>query len=242
DILNCMGLAMAALSPIAVFRAGDRARFAALAGLLVAAASPLVANLNWAGTPLMLEEYLAPVTGQGRGHFPFFPNAAYVGFGLAAGTVVKRSTGERFERLMQWAVLVGLAMVLAGQYFANLPYSIYTRSDFWTDSPTLIVIRTGVMLLLMAACYLWTEYCAHPGWSWVETLGKNSLMVYWVHVMLVYGNLAYPWKQGLGVAATAFATVVVVVLMTVLSTYWLRRKAQRAERWRLATSVAGARR
>src|SRR5262249_18935391 len=103
-------------------------------------------------------------------------------------------------------------------------------------------IRTGIALLLLAGSYLWTGYCATSGWSWMQALGKNSLMVYWVHVMLVYGNLAWPWKQGLGVAAAALATVIVVALMVALSAWWTRWKAQRAERWRLATSVAGARR
>jgi hypothetical protein len=239
DILNCMGLALVVFSPIAIFGARDRARFAALAGLAVAVASPLVANLAWGGVPALLQEYLAPVTGQGRGHFPFFPNAAYLGFGLAAGTIVKRAQAERFERLMQWSLLVGLALILAGEYFSNIPYSLYARSNFWTDSPALIVIRTGISLLLMAGCYLWTDYVVGPGWSWMQTLGKNSLMVYWVHVMLVYGNLAYPWKQALGIRATAGATALVVVLMVGLSMAWMRWKAQRAERWRLETSVAG---
>jgi uncharacterized membrane protein len=242
DILNCMGLAMVAFSPLAMLRAKDRARFGALAGLAVAALSPLIANLAWEGVPPLVREYLAPVSGQGRGHFPFFPNAAYLGFGLAAGTVVKRSAEERFERLMQWSLLLGLALILCGEYFSNIPYSIYTRSNFWTDSPALIVIRAGIALLLVAGCYLWTEYCVGPGWSWMQTLGKNSLMVYWVHVMLVYGNIAYPWKLGLGVTGTSLATLLVTVLMVVMSVYWLRWKAQRAERWRLETSVAGTRR
>jgi uncharacterized membrane protein len=241
DILNCMGLAMVAFSPFAVFGAKDRARFAALAGLAVAAASPLVASLAWGNAPLLIQEYLAPVTGQGRGHFPFFPNAAYLGFGLASGTMVKRSAEDGFDRLMQWSLLLGLALVLFGQYFSNLPYSFYTNSHFWTDSPVLIVIRGGISLLLMAGCYLWTQYCVGPGWSWMQTLGKNSLMVYWVHVMLVYGSIVGPWKQALGVPATAAATVVVTVLMIALSVLWLRWKKLRAERWRLETSVAGRR-
>ena len=240
DILNCMGLAMVAFSGIAIFRAADRARLAALAGLAVAAASPLVANLAWDGSPALLQEYLAPVTGQGRGHFPFFPNAAYLGFGLAAGTVVKRAVQDRYERLMQWSLLAGLGLILAGQYSSNVAYSIYTKSNFWTDSPALIVIRTGVSLVLMTGCYLWTEYCVEPGWSWMQTLGKNSLMVYWVHVMLVYGNLAFPWKQALGVPAACFATALVILLRVGLSVFWLRGKARRAQRWRLATSVAGS--
>ena len=64
-------------------------------------------------------------------------------------------------------------LVFTGQYLSNIPYSIYTRSSFWTDSPTLVVMRGGISLLLLAGSYLWTQYCAGPGWSWMQTLGKN---------------------------------------------------------------------
>ena len=52
--------------------------------------------------PPLLREYLVP--GFGRGHFPFFPFAAYLAFGLAAGAILKRTATERLDRLMQWAV------------------------------------------------------------------------------------------------------------------------------------------
>jgi uncharacterized membrane protein len=228
DILNCMGLAMAALSVAAIFEGEGRARFAAAAGIVIAMASPVVANLPWGGVPQLVHEYLAP--GFGRGRFPFFPCASYLAFGLAAGVVVKRSASEHMDRLMQWSMLVGMAMIFPAQYFANLPFSIYPKSNFWTDSPALISIRTGVCLLAMAGAYLWTEFCARPAWSWMETMGKNSLMVYWVHVMLVYGALVRPIKRKLDIPQVVLATLVVTALMVVLSVLWLRFKAWRAAR------------
>ena len=80
---------------------------------------------------------------------------------------------------------IGFALVITAQYFSNVPYSIYTKSNFWTDSPALVLIRVGIVMIMAAAAYLWTEYCAGSGWSWMQTLGKNSLMVYWVHIMIV---------------------------------------------------------
>lgn len=239
DILNCMGLAMLCLSVAAVFDAPGRIRFALLAGIAVAVAAPIVANLPWGGTPPIVQEYLAPGQGQGRGHFPLFPNAAYLALGLAAGSIVKMAAQERFDRLMQWSLVIGFALVFSGQYFSNLPYSLYTNSSFWSDSPALIVIRAGILLALTAGSYLWTVYCVGPGWSWMRTLGKNSLMVYWVHVMLVYGDIFKPLKRALSIPATTFATVTVMALMVALSVVWLWWKALRAERWRVATSVAG---
>jgi uncharacterized membrane protein len=248
DILNCMGVAMAAMAAAAIFDGRGRARFAAAAGLAIAMASPVIANLSWDGVPQLLHEYLAP--GFGRGRFPFFPCAAYLAFGLAAGVIVKRVAAERMDRLMQWSVLVGFGMVFIAQYFSNLPYSIYPKSNFWTDSPALTSIRTGICLLMMAGAYLWTEFGARKAWSWMETLGKNSLMVYWVHVMLVYGGWVKPIKRKLDIPQAVLATLIVTALMVALSVLWLRWKARRAGRTppgaggppggRIATDVASS--
>ena len=228
DILNCMGLAMAALAVLAVTPSKSRAQLAAAAGLAITAASPVIANLDWGGVPSLIHEYLAP--GLGRGSFAFFPCAAYVAFGLATGTVVKRIDAGRMERLMQWSVLTGSALVFAAQYFSNLPYSIYAKSSFWTDSPALVLIRFGICLLMMAAAYLWTEYGAAPRWSWMQTLGKTSLLVYWVHVMMVYGSWANPIKRTMNEWQTALATLAVMALMVGLAALRLRFTDWRADR------------
>ena len=113
DILNCMGVGMAALAVAAVFEGNERIRFAVLAGVAIAAASPLMANLDWSGTPKLLQEYLVP--GPGRGRFPFFPNVAYIAFGQAIGALVKRTAEERVDRLMQWSMLIGFSMIFIAQ-------------------------------------------------------------------------------------------------------------------------------
>lgn len=236
DILNCMGVAMAVFAAAAVCGGAHRARGALLGALAIAALAPVMADLPWEGAPQLLKEYLVPSPGNGR--FPFFPCASYIGFGLAAGTVVKQTAQERFERVMQWAVLIGFGLIFGAQYLSNLPYSIYARSDFWTNSPTLVLIRVGISLVILAASFLWTEWCTVPSWSWMQSLGKNSLMVYWVHVMLVYGSLLYVLKRNLSIAGTLFMTVAVTALMVGLSEGWMRWKTRRAERWRSSTTVA----
>ena len=234
DILNGMGVGMMVLAVAAVFGWKGRTRFAVAAGLGIAAAAPVIAALSWDGVPTLLYDYLVPAPGQGR--FPFFPFAAYVGYGLAAGAIVKRTSEDRLDRLMQWTVLIGLVLALGGEYAGNMSYSVYTKSDFWSNSPALILIRCGLTLLLLAGSYLWTEYCAGPGWSWMIALGKNSLMVYWVHVVLVYGDILKPAKHALSIGQTVTATLTVIVLMVGLSAAWLRWKQRRAERLRRAPS------
>jgi len=238
DILNCMGVAMGVLSVAAVFGSYSRTRFAVAAGFGIAAMSPIVAALPWAGVPPLVQAYIAP--GQGRGLFPFFPCAAYVAFGLAAGAIVKRAAADRFDRLMQWSVLISFGLILGGQYFSNIPYSLYTQSNFWSDSPALILIRVGICLVMMAGAYLWTEYGAGVRWSWMQALGKNSLMVYWIHVMIVYGSVVHPIKRRLSIPQTTAATVALTLAMVAMSALWLQWKARRANTVRQAAVAARA--
>lgn len=237
DILNCMGLAMLVFSLAALFEFHQRVRFTILAAAAVAALAPVMSGLDYSAVGPIVRDYLVPSPDRGR--FAFFPCAAYLGFGIAAGSVVKRTAGERMDRLMQWVVLIGFALVLSAGYFAEFPYSLYSHSDFWRNSPSLILIRVGISLLLLAGAYLWTEFCARPGWSWMESLGKTSLMVYWVHVMLVYGSLVSAVKRSLTVPLAAVATLIVVMLMIGLAELRLRWKARSIERWRAATTIAG---
>jgi peptidoglycan/LPS O-acetylase OafA/YrhL len=126
--------------------------------------------------------------------------------------------------------LIGFALIFTNQYFSNLPYSIYSKSSFWTDSPALVFIRTGIILAFLAGSYLWTEYGARPVWSWMQTLGKTSLMVYWVHVVIVYGGWTKLLRRNLTIPQTAFATVLLTAMMVGLSAAKLWWTAHRAAR------------
>jgi hypothetical protein len=59
-------------------------------------------------------------------------------------------------------------------------------------------------------------------------------MVYWVHVVIVYGFLSETWKGNLTVLQTIAATVLITVLMIALAygrlwqqAWWKRRVAER---------------
>lgn len=238
DILNCMGLAMMAFSSVALLEFRQRVRLALVAAVTIAAAAPIMSGLDWNGVPPLVRDYLVPAPERGR--FPFFPCAAYLGFGLAAGSLLRHTAAEQMDRFMRWAVLLGFGLIFGAQYFANLPYSVYPHSDFWRNSPALILIRVGITLWMLAGSYLWTTYRPTARWSWIETLGKTSLLVYWVHVMLVYGDIVRPLKRALTTPQAALATLTVTMLMVALAETRLRWKTRARERWVAGTTVAGA--
>jgi hypothetical protein len=224
DILNCMGLAILTLSPLALIAARQRARMAALAGLAIAAVSPLMSAIDWTGAPWLLRNYLRP----DYNFFAYFPWASFLAFGVSAGTILKRLAADHIDRAMQWAAIVGAVLVLSAQYFSSLPYSIYRSSEFWLDSPALIFIKLGVIIVMIALAYLWTRHVVGERWSWVAQFGTTSLLVYWVHIELVYGRWTWFLKESLNVGQTLVSAVILILLMLLLSTArtnWGRWKA-----------------
>lgn len=234
DILNCMGASMLLIAVVGLLPRARRAQWTALAAVALACASPLVSAVDWSGVPWLVRDYLAP----NRKVFALFPWSAYLVFGVAGGTVLRGMGPERLDRGLQWAVLLGFGLVLGGQYFSNLPYSLYDNSEFWLNSPGLVVIRVGLVLLTLAAAYLWTEHGAGSGWSGLQAFGKTSLLVYWVHVVLVYGQLADPWKKALTIPQAVVATLAVIALMLVLSEARLRWAARSRPRAMAQTTAA----
>jgi uncharacterized membrane protein len=144
-----------------------------------------------------------------------------VGFVFAGGVV---GIGlDRFARtdssstpLVRWGGLLagGAAAVWAGRYAASLP-SLLPGSSFWTTSPSFFVIRLGLLVSVLAAAGL-TEYFWRGGSRWLAPLarlGRHSLFLYWVHIELVYGYLAWPIRKALPLRQVAVAYVLFTVAM-----------------------------
>jgi hypothetical protein len=240
DILNCMGLAIALLSTMALFRTAERVRHCAVVGLAIAFASPLISQLDGSFVPALVRNYFVP----DYRFFSFFPWAAYLAFGMSAGSLIRIAQQEAIERAMQWAAIIGGALILACQYFSNLPFSLYAKSEYWLNSPAQVLSKLGVTLLLLALAFLWTRYAPKNSWSWVRQFGTTSLLVYWVHIELVYGHWMWFWKNGLNVGQTVAAAAGLIVLMLVLSTArtnaWRLKNVLSESGWSLSPKPRGA--
>jgi len=213
DILNCMGFAIAVFAPMALFRTAERVRLCAILGAAIAFGSPLISQIHWTGVPQLARLYIAP----DYHAFSFFPWAAYLAFGMSAGSIIRVMPPEATERAMQWAALAGGTLLFACQYFSSLPYSIYTNAEYWLNSPAQVLSKLAVVLLVLAFAYLWTRYATADGWSWMRQFGTTSLLVYWVHIELVYGRWFAFFKGALNVGQTIAAAVVLILVMLLLS-------------------------
>jgi uncharacterized membrane protein len=224
DILNCMGLALLALSVMAVFRTSERIRLCAILGIAIAAASPLVSGIDWVGVPAIVQNYVKP----DHVFFGFFPWAAFVAFGMSMGSILRSLKPDDVPAAMQWLGWGGLTLAFAAYALSNISLSIYANSDFWLNGPSLIFIKLGAVLVLITFAWVWNLQIGATDWSLVRQFGLTSLLVYWVHVELVYGRWFGFLKEQLSVGQTIFAIVVTVLLMLGLSlirTNWAVMKA-----------------
>ncbi len=228
DVLNCMGFALALMSVMSLFSTADRVRLCAILGLAIACASPLVSQIDWGNTPWIIKSYLAP----DRLFFGFFPWAAFVAFGLSFGSLLRIVDEEQMSQVMLWIGLAGFVTAFGAYTFSNMGISLYAKSDFWLDSPLLVLIKLGVILIATPFAYIWHRQASAQNWSWIRQFGVTSLLVYWVHIELVYGRWLGSWKESLTVEQTVIAAAAIIGLMLLLSVI-------RTNFTRIRTALAG---
>ncbi len=221
DVLNCMGFSIAALSVTAALDTAQRARVCAVLGLAIAFAAPLISQMDWSSVPWMLRAYLIP----DHRFFGFFPWGAYLVFGVSAGSALRLIPADRLARAMGWSALAAAGALACCQYCAHESYSIYAASDFWLNSPAQVLTKQSVILIMLAFAFVWTQRLAGNGWSWVRQFGATSLLVYWVHIELIYGRWMWFFKESLNVPQAIAVSVAVILLMLGIST----AKTYRAE-------------
>ncbi len=227
DILNLMGPAIALCAWVWGALETRRARAAAFTALTIAIAlatpivraAPLVAML-----PDFLEGYIRPV--RGLTNFAIFPWAAFVPAGAAIGLFIDAARDRATEARVNAALAAGGFALAAMAYGASFLPSPYSRSDFWTSSPCFFFLRLGVMMVAVAAGYLWERRpTAGTRWSPLQLLGLHSLFVYWIHVEMVYGLPSTPIHGALSLAQAwaALGLFCLFIIFLVVAKNWLVR-------------------
>lgn len=195
-------------------------RWAGLLALVIVAATPFV----WSsGVGARLPEALAAWIDERTGsRFPVFPFSAFVLAGTLAGALLGHAPAARRharEIAAGFGLLAlggGLALVLRG------------RVDFWGPSPAYVLVRLGALLLLLRV----VEAAAatdHSTMRALALLGHETLLVYVLHLTLLFGGAFGPsplaaWHGALGFAG---ATGVLALLIPVLlGAAWLWRTAK----------------
>jgi uncharacterized membrane protein len=222
DVLNCIAVSLL-LVAVALGPATARGRVLACLGLAaaVALATPLVWDgAWWRGWPVPLAGYL---TGRVPDTlFPVFPWAAYAAAGAVCGVVLARARAQASEgRTIALMAAVGAAAIPAALAADRHGPRLYPTYDFWYTSAGYVAIKTGVALVVFGLAYVMDKL---PGPSALRQMGRTSLLIYWVHLEIVYGRWVAPALRGT-LSIEQALTGVAVLALAMLGLSWARTSA-----------------
>jgi uncharacterized membrane protein len=192
DVLQCIGFGLLALHGLVFFFKTERRFY----GLVLAAvvAIPLITPLVW---DIDFSKYYPPFLSQLMNNksgsiFPLFP---FVGF-LFAGVLVSWEfmlavEHKREKKFMRRFFFLGPIFIAVGLLLDVVPFQLFPTYNFWYTSPNYFAIRTGALLLILGIIWFIVEKIKTPP-KWITILGKESLLVYVLHLLILYGSVINP--------------------------------------------------
>jgi len=219
DVLNVIAVSLLAAALLTVgWKPRTHVLLAAGAACAVALLTPIVAG--WDRPPSRLVDYLYTSDWR-RGIFHLFPWAAFALAGSAFGRLAWKE-----PRPLLW-IGFGAALFAGGWLGDRLP-PLYAFQDFWRTSPSWVAMRLGMVVATSGALQL-LPASADRWLSWLRTMGRHSLLGYFVSIELPYGALSERLHKNLGMGAAVLGVILMIALTWAASAVADRWDAWRAE-------------
>jgi uncharacterized membrane protein len=226
DVLNVIAISLLASGLLMV---GLRPRAQVLlvggAALAVALLAPVYAG--WALQARPESRLLDYLYGEWpRSLFYLLPWAAFALAGSGLGRLALREPNPAL-----W-LAIGAALFAAGWLGWRLP-DLYAHQDFWRTSPSWVAMRLGIVVATSGALQL-LPAGADRWLSWLRTMGRHSLLGYFVSIEIPYGLLSLPLQKRLGTGAAVVGVLAMIGVTWASAAAADRYDARKAERARRA--------
>jgi uncharacterized membrane protein len=230
DVLNVIAVSLLVSALLTVgFRPRTQVALAAAAAVAVALLAPVVAG--WDRPASRLLDYL--YSEWPRGLFHLFPWAAFLLAGAALGRLAAREPTPA-----RWLAL-GLGLFAGGWLADLLLPRFYAHQDFWRTSPAWLAMRLGLVVATSGLLQL-LPASADRALSFLRTLGRHSLLGYFVSVELPYGVVSSPLHGRLGTGTAVLGVVAMIGVTWAASAAADRYDARKAARARAPTAAPAA--
>jgi uncharacterized protein (DUF486 family) len=177
---------------------------------------PLTEMVPWSKYfPVYLASYFFKGTGS---QFPIFPWIGFLLAGAFLGTYLAKNPmvfkTSRFSRNLFFAGVLFVIISLIGHIIGSIWFPYY----YWDTSPNLMLLRLGFVLILNSVVsIICLRIDSIP--RIIILIGRNTLLIYVVHLVILYGSA---WNPGLSVlfdkAFNVWNTIGSAVLMLGLMT------------------------
>jgi uncharacterized membrane protein len=231
DVLQCIGVTLLLLQ-IGILLLRNRKVFEwAVAGIAggVIFSAPLMWSARFSGyLPMAVVPYLTPETGS---WFPLFPWSAYILCGVLFGCIlVNAKDSAREAAVMRKYAALNVGILIGAWTVMYLPFDVYSAHDFWKSNPAMFFVRlsaVGIVTSLIFLAERWWK--AIP--SFASIMGKESLFVYVLHLLIVYGSvvnrgLSQRIGPTLGVAPALGVFAVVFAAIGLITILWYRWRTE----------------
>ena len=244
DVLQLIGVTFILIQLLVLVTRSRRAFMLTTITLAAIAvfATPIVWTIDWTTVlPPFAAAYLSPATGS---QFPLFPWMGFILLGAGLGQLYARWGASDLSAFAQ------LALIAPGVVLVAVASLVRSRADSVFGSgpggfvPVEMMTRIGACLIILAAfAHLSRRLNRLP--HVFGAVAQESLLIYFVHLCIVYGSV---WNAGLvqlfGATRTPAQTIGFVILvvssMAALAWYWNGFKHVRPRAARVLTYAVGA--
>lgn len=231
-VLQCIGFSLLLLYFLLAVLRDETALIAGIVLALLAVVTASPALWRWSLTAPLPRFVSAMFNTLSGSPFPIIPFSGFVLAGALTSWLFLRSTQwERTHRFMLGALFIGLLLIGTSVLTELTGPEPFSSPIFWSVSQTYFWLRTGMLLLLLAALWAFEQrlHRYHAFWlpRWIVLVGIESFFVYIVHLVLLYGwasNPLFNIRSWFGNNLSVFSMLVVlaplVLICIALAAVW----------------------
>jgi len=224
DILQCIGAGLLLLLLLRIIFKKDKAFNLSIWSLMIIMVliAPLIWSINFHKYfPLAIAAYFNPKAGS---LFPVFPWIAFMLAGALASNYFLKYRNEGREKFYFINIFViSLAFIFSGHLFLSVlfHYSVQTIRPH----PLFFIERLGYVLLAFILCWYYERNRGIKN-TFILEFSRESLLVYWLHLILLYGKY-WSGKSIVKIVGKSFNvyecllfTILFIILMGLIAKFW----------------------
>lgn len=219
NVLQLIGVSLLLATIVFWLTNSDKKLFIASVFIAVAitALTPFVFLVTWFD---ILPEAIAAYFSMEHGSvFTIFPYTAFLFYGIALGTLIKRTDPERRIRaLILYGLPMGTIFILAGYWLTNYFTSLHIAYPPGAQpNPGIILSRVGyvfVWLAVTSIIFMKTKRFENV----YKMFGKRALLIYVIHLFVVFGTPVFPGFASFYFKSLTITNVIIVTIIVELIT------------------------
>jgi len=224
DVLQCIGFGLLFLFTARLLIKSDKFYnyFLIVSLIIISLISPFVWKIDF-------NQYVHPFIGNyfNRMHGSLFSVFPWINFLLAGGIFARYFVEARElnkeERFIKISAIAGFVILLLGHLFYSRLFPKTLTSIM--PNPVFFLERLGYIIVLFYLCWI-VDRKTNIKNSFVMDASRESLLVYWLHLVIIYGmfwdgkSLAIKLGMTLNLIEAIGSTIILIILMIIAAKFW----------------------